>query len=319
MLTLRGHQPSPDHGAPVRSVEPPRLTKLIDVPLERCYSPLPTVMPITVSDTARGMAKGPYVSRSWRPATIGVAVGVMALTSLSVVPSYAASPAITCYGVTAPTVDVSQAVYGSIPDPELPVDPNQYTDPAPLQNVGIDPSTNVQTYNAAQSSQTPSNSRLMFYNDADYNRLLPAQTPAAPTPDDPIGDGGGGAIQDPYWNVLASPRDSSAGRDTPIRHGDLSLGYEKANYYHNLNNLSVMSATVSGSGNLIDVNGLRYKYRAHVLGYAHDGKFLNVSVIVIVDRSTTTARGQSPDHRVVGMITAYCDNYTYCPQEVNTG
>lgn len=86
---------------------------------------------------------------------------------------------------------------------------------------------------------------------------------------------------------------------------------------HALCSFNVINWTIAGSGDLVDVSGTRYTYLGHVVGW-YLNNYYDVQVRVVVDRSESTARGWTPDGRIVGTITAYCVGASTCPAAVNT-
>ena len=107
-----------------------------------------------------------------------------------------------------------------------------------------------------------------------------------------------------YWTVLALVRDEKA-QEVPIRYGDTTLGYTKACQLHNFCNVAYMTATIAGTGDSSDTG--------HVVG----GEAGDITLIVVADLNRRTQRGDTPDSRAVGMITAYCLGPPRCPDAVN--
>ena len=78
-------------------------------------------------------------------------------------------------------------------------------------------------------------------------------------------------------------------------------------------NVAYMQATIAGAGDTSDEGGGRFKYTGHLVG----GEAGDITLIVIADLNRRTQRGDAPDGRAVGMITAYCLGLPRCPDAVN--
>lgn len=66
-------------------------------------------------------------------------------------------------------------------------------------------------------------------------------------------------------------------------------------------------------GNKQPPEGPRVVYRAHLVGNGVD-----ITLRVVVDTSTFSARGYQTDGHTTGLITAYCEGTPRCPDELNS-
>lgn len=151
------------------------------------------------------------------------------------------------------------------------------------------------------------NNSLTFVDDAHYRRAQQSTSPDSNPP-------GGGDCQ--YWDILTSTHDHG-GRYVPTRCGDNTIAYVKACTQHNFCDYKLFDLTIAGDSDLIDISGTRYTYQADIIG-EYQGHEYDVTVRVVTDRSSRTARGGTPGGLVVGTITAYCVGFVQCPPGVNT-
>ena len=172
---------------------------------------------------------------------------------------------------------------------------------------------------SAASAATAPDQGLVFLSEAEYSSgavwTSAAGTASAVgvTPFIVPPTGGSGCT---YWDILASTSDAG-GRYVPTRCGDSTIAWKKACQTHNFCSLSLINKVIAGTGDLIDIASTRYTYQGHILGTVN-GVYLDITLKVVTDRSTTTAKGKTPDGKVVGTITAYCVGVTVCPAVVNT-
>ena len=115
-----------------------------------------------------------------------------------------------------------------------------------------------------------------------------------------------------YFGLIVLPVDEE-GVVVPVRNGDATLGFAKACTKHNLCSLRVIIAAIEGRGDKEILGAFRARYTAHIVGEGTD-----ITVRVLVHTGRDTARGDTPDGRPVGVITAYCDGMERCPDVVNT-
>ena len=114
-----------------------------------------------------------------------------------------------------------------------------------------------------------------------------------------------------YFGLIMLARDEE-GVEVPVRNGDDTLGFAKACWKHNFCNLRAIALAIQGRQNKQPPEGPRVVYLAHAVGRGFD-----LRLRVVADTSTFTRRGTPPDGHSAGVITAYCEGMTRCPDELN--
>ncbi|MCX5206090.1 hypothetical protein OG897_32345 [Streptomyces sp. NBC_00237] len=118
----------------------------------------------------------------------------------------------------------------------------------------------------------------------------------------------------PYWNktVKCSANDQD-GRVIPTRWGNGELGWNHFSGKHNIRRCDFLNAPI---GWKVDkVNGANLTY----YGNAANPRYgtLKITVVVRYARKTADGRYDAGKGQVIGVITAYCNGMTKCPNWVN--
>lgn len=128
------------------------------------------------------------------------------------------------------------------------------------------------------------------------------------------------------WYTVRTYLTNLSGDSIPIRTGksdaqalgpDSGSNYNHASVDHNLCNDHAFAAMFGHNARPAkptENKGDRYKYRLFLVD--HD---LNIDVVLtgIASNSHDGFGDKTPDARPFGMVTAYCENYTKCPNQVN--
>jgi hypothetical protein len=155
------------------------------------------------------------------------------------------------------------------------------------------------------------------YQEALVQRALSQSTLGRPLTITPPPGGG-----DYWYTVIATEHDSS-GRKIPIRYGwsettpgndATGAGYEHACADHNLCNPTVLERLFSDN-TPISSSGSRYVYDVYIVD-----DDLDIDLIVQGSQSQLKTGWQgeaTPDGAPFGLVTAFCENYTNCPEAIN--
>jgi hypothetical protein len=216
---------------------------------------------------------------------LGVVVGIIRRSAIVALAGVAIIPLVSSVATAAP----SQSSKSSAATSVAFMSREQY-----LQEFGLPESAQLQT------SKLPDNFRVQ-----------PNVTAFPAIPADP--PGGGDA---PWWTIVWPDQDLR-GTGTPTRLGNGSLGYLHYAQPHNLYTRTPIHASFQTHSPAVS-QGAHVEYIALAVNPNNGAIYLTVRVVVQAATRTDDGAYTTPDGQNIGVITAYCEGYTLCPDWVNS-
>lgn len=128
------------------------------------------------------------------------------------------------------------------------------------------------------------------------------------------------------WTIMSDQNDRE-GVDMPARQGVRGtgtnyrggFGYAKYSGKHNFRSIPLVRDTIRFGTKIQRPQYLGPDYDGHVVGTAPNGVYVDQAVQLGANaqRYSYALQQNSPDGKIVGVITAFCRGRTMCPEEVN--
>jgi hypothetical protein len=126
------------------------------------------------------------------------------------------------------------------------------------------------------------------------------------------------------WYDIYGAYTDERGRDVPVRQGYSdaeaegvdagAFGYNHTCWDHNMCNFVVFDKAITQETGT-SVGNNKYQYEVYLVDNNLD---IDADVLIVATQSRTDYEGEiTPDGRPIGVITAYCQGYTTCPEFVN--
>jgi hypothetical protein len=126
--------------------------------------------------------------------------------------------------------------------------------------------------------------------------------------------GGGSGSATPWWTVLYSYSDTKKNHIF-VRYGNSSLGYQHFAGPHNLRNRKVFEALMTTKP--VKTTGAKLDYQVWIGDPSKGRPTEKVHIASWQAARTDDGKFTTPDWGYVGVITAYCEGKTKCPDYIN--